>query len=404
MEENKKEDILTEETVVHNSEQQTSQEDTIDQPISMAERMEKEMAQMPTLDHPSMKESIQMQKAAWIKEEIEKQRKQEDLLMKQIWEEQRLLREMDDDMDEKMAHTKEGRKYRHEMKERINRHVYDMNGLSEDKLEGMRHYNGAYYRGFALAMFLLSAALSGFTIYLHGIESQICLVMLFFTGVQASILIQQGKSFRIWSMLSKLLDLLVFPSMLVIFIGYELKYTYYALILPYWLAGGLVILVLSTLAYFMYDPYRAAKRRIGDAKSMIRAVEKSARKQVKKNEKLRVKEEAKQERIQMKEEAKQEQIQQKATARLENAQAKEEARAAKRESRATALAEKKRQFLSWFNRTEVLEPEDIVAVNDEDMDDESFEQNIDDNDSRNSATNNNDINDNDRNDKDSNNE
>ncbi len=353
MEENKNEDILTEETVVHNSEQ------------------------------PAMKESIQMQKAAWIKEEIEKQRKQEDLLMKQIWEEQRLLREMDDDMDEKMAHTTEGRKYRHEMKERINRHVYDMHGLSEDKLEGMKHYNGAYYRGFALAMFLLSVALSGFTIYLHGIESQTCLVMLFLTGVQASILIQQGRSFRIWSILCKLLDILIFPSMLVLFIGYELKYSYYEILLPYWLAGGLIVLVLSTLAYFLYDPYRAAKRRIGDAKSMIRTVEKSARKQVKKNEKLRVKEEIKQERIQIKEASKQEQLQQKEAAKLENAQAKEEAKASKREKRekrekrAGVIAEKKRKLLSWFNRTEVLDPEDIVAVNDEDIDDERNNDELD---------------------------
>ena len=82
----------------------------------------------------------------------------------------------------------------------------------------------------------------------------------------------------------------------MLFIGYELHFDYYKFALPYSLAGAFVVLAITTAAYFLYDPYRVARRRI-DAKSMIRTVEKSARKQVKKNQKILEKQDVKQQRL-----------------------------------------------------------------------------------------------------------
>ena len=93
------------------------------------------------------KNSLQIQKAAWIREELEKRRAQEDQLLQQILREQQMLQELDEDMDQNMAHAKEGRRYREDMKARVDDRVYEMHDLSADKREGMREYGYAYRRG-----------------------------------------------------------------------------------------------------------------------------------------------------------------------------------------------------------------------------------------------------------------
>ena len=44
------------------------------------------------------KNSLQIQKAAWIREELEKRRAQEDQLLQQILREQQMLQELDEDI------------------------------------------------------------------------------------------------------------------------------------------------------------------------------------------------------------------------------------------------------------------------------------------------------------------
>lgn len=108
-----------------------------------------------------------------------KRRAQEDQLLQQILREQQMLQELDEDMDQNMAHAKEGRRYREDMKARVDDRVYEMHDLSADKREGMREYGYAYRRGYALAMVFFSLALCVFAGYLHGIASQTCLVLMF---------------------------------------------------------------------------------------------------------------------------------------------------------------------------------------------------------------------------------
>ena len=290
-------------------------------------------------DERLTKESLQLQKVLWIREEVNKKRVQEDQLLDQIFREQQLLQEMDDDMDVNMEHAKEGRKYRADIRERVEDRVYEMHDLSADKREGMREYKQAYRRGYALAMFFLSLALCVFAGYLHGITSQICLVLLMFTGTQAALLVHEKECFVFWRVLCTFLGSIIFPGMLVLFIGYELHLDYYKFALPYSLAGAFVVLAITTAAYFLYDPYRAARRRISDAKSMIRTVEKSARKQVKKNQKILAKQDVKQQRLLKKEEEKAQKLQQKQENRAQKLQQKEE-----------LLLEQKEKAQGWFDK------------------------------------------------------
>ena len=302
----------------------------------MSEQLDKNTNQT---DERLTKESLQLQKVLWIREEVNKKRAQEDQLLDQIFREQQLLQEMDDDMDVNMEHAKEGRKYRADIRERVEDRVYEMHDLSADKREGMREYKQAYRRGYALAMFFLSLALCVFAGYLHGITSQICLVLLMFTGTQAALLVREKECFAFWRVLCTFLGSIIFPGMLVLFIGYELHLDYYKFALPYSLAGAFVVLAITTAAYFLYDPYRAARRRISDAKSMIRTVEKSARKQVKKNQKILAKQDVKQQRLLKKEEEKAQKLQQKQENRAQKLQQKEE-----------LLLEQKEKAQGWFEK------------------------------------------------------
>lgn len=315
---------------------------------AMGENMEKEQW---------MKESLQMQKASWIQDEITKRREREDELLQQIFMEQKMLQELDEDMDENMAHAREGRKYREDMKERVNDRVYEIHDLSADKREGMREYKYAYRRGYALAMFFFSLALCVFVGFLHGITSQICLMLMFFTGVQAAIFVHQKQCFFLWRLICDIFSAVVFPVMLVLFIGYELKYGFYDFLLPICLIVGLVLLALTTASYFLYDPYRSARRRVGDAKSMIRSIERSAKKQVKKSQKQQAKDELRQNRLQQKEQDKAEKLR----IKEEQCQEKELKKAAQREEQQKLRDAKKQEALE--NREEKkLALKDAVAA------------------------------------------
>lgn len=314
----------------------------------MGEDMEKEQW---------MKESLQMQKASWIQNEITKRREREDELLQQIFMEQKMLQELDEDMDENMAHAREGRKYREDMKERVNDRVYEIHDLSADKREGMREYKYAYRRGYALAMFFFSLALCVFVGFLHGITSQICLMLMFFTGVQAAIFVHQKQCFFLWRLICDIFSAVVFPVMLFLFVGYELKYGFYDFLLPICLIIGLVLLALTTASYFLYDPYRSAHRRVGDAKSMIRSIERSAKKQVKKSQKQQAKDELRQNRLQQKEQDKAEKLR----IKEEQRQEKEIKKAAQREEQQKLRDAKKQEALE--NREEKkLALKDAVAA------------------------------------------
>ena len=265
-------------------------------------------------------------------------------------------------MDENMAHAREGRKYREDMKERVNDRVYEIHDLSADKREGMREYKYAYRRGYALAMFFFSLALCVFVGFLHGITSQICLMLMFFTGVQAAIFVHQKQCFFLWRLICDIFSAVVFPVMLVLFIGYELKYGFYDFLLPICLIVGLVLLALTTASYFLYDPYRSARRRVGDAKSMIRSIERSAKKQVKKSQKQQAKDELRQNRLQQKEQDKAEKLR----IKEEQRQEKELKKAAQREEQQKLRDAKKQEALE--NREEKkLALKDAVAAKKEQL-------------------------------------
>lgn len=249
------------------------------------------MEYLPVTDR--VKESLRVQKTEYIRQQMRKRQEQEDALMAQLLQEQRIIDGLQDKINENLEQTKESSKYNQEFRENINAQIYALHGVSEDKLEGMREYKNAYYQGCAFSLFLLSAALIILCGILHGFQSEICIFMLAYTGIEGALLAQENKRLKILNWLCKLLYLLIFPTMMVMFVCYELGYLEYKLFMPYAIIAGICVLVLATISYFLYNPYRKVKKKVSDAKGHIEDIEKAAKKEVRKNEKKRTKKEAK---------------------------------------------------------------------------------------------------------------
>ena len=228
--------------------------------------------QLPaTEEKANLKESLRIQKSQWIKEQIKRQREAEDAVLEQMIEEQRVIDGLNSDINENLDRTRESRKFNQEFQEKINTQIYEMNGITEDKLKGMREYKNAYYQGCAFSLFLLSVVMIGICGVLHGFESQICLFMIACTGVEGALLAQDKWRNKLVNILCKLLYLMVFPVMMVIFVCYELKYPEYDLFLPYFAMGIVVVLIIGTAAFFFYDPYKQEKK---NQKIQLRTLEK----------------------------------------------------------------------------------------------------------------------------------
>lgn len=249
-----------------------------------------------------VKESMRIQKTEYVRQQMKKRKEAEDALLLKLMEEQRIIDRLQEEIRENLEQTEESGKYNQELKESINAQIYALHGVSKDKLEGMREYRHAYYRGCACAMFFLSAALVLFCGALHGFQSEICMFMLSFTGMEGALLAQEKKRVKALDVLFRLLDLLIFPVMLAVFVCYELEYPEYELFLPYMVLAAVVILIFASASFFLYNPYRGAKKKARDAREHIEDMEKSARKEVRKNKKSIEKELKKQNRRLKKEE------------------------------------------------------------------------------------------------------
>jgi Predicted acyltransferases len=301
-------------------------------------------------------QTLKIQKTEWIHNQIQKQREAEDALFEQIRQEQEVLDRLSQSITEKMEQTKEARKYNQEFQERMDAQVYALHGITEDKLQGISEYRNAYFRGCAFSLFLLSVVLVVLCGFLHGFQSQICLFMLAFTGMEGTLLAQSQSRGKILNIICNALYLLIFPLMMVVFICFELGYQEYHMILPWLAIFGICILIVGTAAYFFYNPYRKERRSIGAAKDTIREIEKTARKEVRKNKKSREKSAKKQQKLLVREASRQRKFLEK--------EEKRQRRLSEKSGVQQKLLEKKEMFLERFHKEEKAENAGIEAVED----------------------------------------
>ena len=241
-----------------------------------------------------------------LEEEVRRQNELEQLRTRRIRKEQEYIEQMSKAVEDHLRNTREEQRYNEEFERLIRKDVYQMHGISEDKLQGMTEYRNAWYQGTAFGMFFLSLILTGICGYLHGFGSELCIFMAFYTAIEGTLLTNGKKQHTIWEVMTKILYLLLFPAMLMVFVCYELEFTEYGLIVPVLTIAGVVILVLGAVSYFLYDPYRLDRKNHKKADRYIRDIEKAAVKEVELEEKALAKQARKQEKLELKEEARQE--------------------------------------------------------------------------------------------------
>ena len=241
-----------------------------------------------------------------LEEEVRRQNELEQLRARRIRKEQEYIEQMSKAVEDHLRNTREEQRYNEEFERLIRKDVYQMHGISEDKLQGMTEYRNAWYQGTAFGMFFLSLILTGICGYLHGFGSELCIFMAFYTAIEGTLLTNGKKQHTIWEVMTKILYLLLFPAMLMVFVCYELEFTEYGLIVPVLTIAGVVILVLGAVSYFLYDPYRLDRKNHKKADRYIRDIEKAAVKEVELEEKALAKQARKQEKLELKEEARQE--------------------------------------------------------------------------------------------------
>lgn len=315
-------------------------------------------------------ESLRVQKAEWVKQQVEKQREIEDETRRILQEEQRLLDEMRRSTVEYMERTKEMSKYNADCQAQMREQVYALNGLSEDKLQGMKEYRNAYYQGFSLAAFLLSLALVVLCGYMEGFDTELTMFMLAFSGIEGALLSQEGKRGRILDAVCRFLNLLMLPAMITIFICYELEVPEYQMLIQVFVMAGMAALMIGTVAYFLYNPYRKEKRKIRYAKADLKELEQEAEKAVKKNQKHRKREEAKLAKAQKREEERMARLQKREEARLVRKKQREEARRVrlqrKEEAKLAGLQQRGKVRLPWLQKNEeILDAAEVTPLEEE---------------------------------------
>ena len=129
--------------------------------------------------------------------------------------------------------------------------------------------------------------------------------MAFYTAIEGTLLNNGKRQHAILDVLTRILYLLLFPAMLIVFVCYELEFTEYAFIVPALTIAGVVLLLLGAVSYFLYDPYRLDRKNHKKANRYIRDIEKAAIKEVELEEKALAKQAKKQEKLELKEEARQ---------------------------------------------------------------------------------------------------
>lgn len=260
-----------------------------------------------------IKESPRIQKTEYIRQQMLKRRAMEDALMEDLKQEQSVIDSFRDQINDGLIQTEELSRYNQEFRENMTDQIYLLHGISKDKLEGMQECKNAFRRGYSIVLFLLSTALTILCGALHGFHSEICLLMLAVTGLEGAMLTQDNSldHYPILRLINRVLFPLLCPLMMAMFVCFEMGFAPYDILLPYIAMAGIVILFLSAVPYFIYDPYKGMGKPMRDAKAEIKAVEKVAKKEISKNQRIRIKEEKRDLAEQAKEARRQERIEKK---------------------------------------------------------------------------------------------
>ena len=319
-------------------------------------------------------ESERIQRAEWIHEQVKLQREAEDEAWEKIMEEQKLLTERRRSIDADINSNRELKRYHEDCMEDITDQVYSLHGISVDKLEGIKEYRNALFRGEAFIVFCISVIMAAIVAYAYGPTSQLCLYILMCVGAEGALLSQKRK------------NILFFIPLILIaaeMAGYKLYPQYLEYVTMAGEALALLLMMIGTVGYFVHNPYRKDRKNIKAAKSDLKELHKVAKKSVKKNKKSRIKSEAKEAKLavkQAKRETKAAIKEQKRQNKLAKKQAKYELKEKKRQQKSERVELKhelkKTQLMDKVRRFTPKEQESESTSSAESIDNNNTDKNI----------------------------
>ncbi len=239
----------------------------------------------------SSEESLRVQKAEWVRTQLEAQRQNDARAWERLVEEQKALNERNLSIESDMNRNRHLQRYEQECVEDLRAQVYALHGISEDKLEGMQAYKDARYQGMAAAVFVISLAMTVVGGFFFGVLSEVTLFMLGCLGIEGALLSQEGRRGKFLDAVCRFLYMLPLPAMLAVFFCYMMEFPIYKNIMYWGVIAAAAILVIGTVSYFVHNPYRRERRNIREARADLKEVEQNAKKAVRRNQKLREKEE-----------------------------------------------------------------------------------------------------------------
>ena len=274
-----------------------------------------------------------------LQQEIQRQNDLEKLRERRIMQQQEYIDKLLHSVEVTMKSTETERQFNEQFEEQVRGQIYQMHGISQDKLEGMQEARRAWYQGAAFSLFFLSLVLFGISGILDGFGSGLNLFIAFYTAIEGTLLTNERKQNAGLNIVVKVLYLLLFPVMLGMFVCAQLGYPEYELCLPYFTTGGVLVLMLGAVFYFIYDPYRLDRKSKRKADKYILGMEKAALKDIQ----LQDKAAKKAARQQEKEDTRTRKEQEKQDARTARDREREEVRSAKKQARTDAKALRARE-------------------------------------------------------------
>ena len=288
----------------------------------------------PVNEHKDINESERIQRAEWIHDQVKLQREREDETWEKIMEEQKLITERMRSIDDDISRNRELERYHEGCLEDITDQVYSLHGVTTDKLEGMTRYKNAKFQGEATVVFVMSIMIAAIAAYAYGVTSQVCMFMLLCIGVEGALLSGPHKKRNLLGGIFRTLFFVPVILMAAEVISFKYYENYYEYVTMIGEAAAILLVVIGTATYFLYNPYRKDKKYVREAQADLKELHKAARKSVRKNQKLRMKNEAKDQKVQAKlakKEAKYERRQQKHQLKMEKREFKSEQKKKKME-------------------------------------------------------------------------
>lgn len=288
----------------------------------------------PVNEHKDINESERIQRAEWIHDQVKLQREREDETWEKIMEEQKLITERMRSIDDDISRNRELERYHEGCLEDITDQVYSLHGVTTDKLEGMTRYKNAKFQGEATVVFVMSIMIAAIAAYAYGVTSQVCMFILLCIGAEGALLSGPHKKRNLLGGIFRTLFFVPVILMAAEVISFKYYENYYEYVTMIGEAAAILLVVIGTATYFLYNPYRKDKKYVREAQADLKELHKAARKSVKKNQKLRMKNEAKDQKVQAKlakKEAKYERRQQKHQLKMEKREFKSEQKKKKME-------------------------------------------------------------------------